>query len=72
MEISFKNYVLVTIFSIKQREKIHWPISKIPHSIRHQKKFLKSKKKVDAHWNVQVKYYSLRSVGGDFFSLVYT
>ena len=67
MEKSFKNYVLVTINSNTQRQKIHWPISQIPHSIKHHKNFFKKVKNLDAHRNVQVKYYSLRSAGGDFF-----
>ena len=73
MEKCLKHYVLVTMYFQSSKEKKftdHFHKFHIPLGV---KNFLFEKvKKVDAHRNVQVKYYSVRSAGGDFFSLVYT
>ena len=48
------------------KTKILWPIFQFHIALSVKNFFFKEVKKVDGHRNVQVKYYSLRSAGGDF------
>ena len=71
-DIPKKPYTSHHVFSHTQIQKFTGQFFQFHIPLRGTKIFKKSKKKVDAHRNVQVKSYGLRFAGGDFFSLVHT